>query len=68
MIEKIKQALKTKYATLGLGEKAFDGVAEFLVKTVTEDAQVETAIEGVSGMLTSFQTETSNRALATSSG
>lgn len=61
MLEKIKQALKTKYSTLGLGEKAFDGVAEFLVKTVTEDAQVDAAIEGMSGLLTVFQSEADRR-------
>jgi len=61
MINKIKQELKTKYATLGLGEKAFDGVAEFLVKTVTEDAQIDAAIDGMGGLLTVFQSEADRR-------
>jgi hypothetical protein len=61
MINKIKTALKTKYATLGLGEKAFDGVAEYLVKTVTEDAQIDTAITGMDGLLKVFQSEADRR-------
>lgn len=61
MINKIKQALKTKFSTLGLGEKAFDGVAEFLSKTVTEDANIETAVAGMEPMLKVFQTEADRR-------
>lgn len=55
MKEKILVALKTKYKTFGFGDKAFDGVADYLSKTVTEESQIETAISGVEGLLKSFQ-------------
>ena len=55
MKEKILVALKTKYKTFGFGDKAFDGVADYLSKTVTEDGQIETAIGGVEGLLKAFQ-------------
>ena len=52
---KILVALKTKYKTFGFGDKAFDGVADYLSKTVTEESQIETAISGVEGLLKAFQ-------------
>lgn len=52
---KILAQLKTKYANLGFGDKAFDGVAEYLTKTVTEETQIETAIGGVEPLLKAFQ-------------
>lgn len=55
MKEKILVALKTKYKTFGFGDKTFDGVADYLSKTVTEESQIETAISGVEGLLKSFQ-------------
>lgn len=55
MKEKILVALKTKYKTFGFGDKAFDGMADYLSKTVTEESQIETAIGGVEGLLKSFQ-------------
>ena len=55
MKEKILVALKTKYKTFGFGEKAFDGVADYLSKTVTDESQIETAIGGVEGLLKAFQ-------------
>jgi len=61
MKEKILTALKTKYKTLGFSEKAFDGVAEFLSKTVTEEAQIEIAIGGVEVLLKSFQGDVDSR-------
>lgn len=57
MKEKIIQALKTKYKNLGFSDKAFDGVATYLTTSVTEEAQIETAIGGVEGMLKTFQGE-----------
>jgi len=57
MKSKILLALKTKYANKGFGDKAFDGVAEFLSKTVTDEAGIETAIAGVEVLLTGFQSE-----------
>ncbi|WP_349932094.1 hypothetical protein [Bacteroides faecis] len=55
MKEKILVALKTKYKTFGFGDKAFDGVADYLSKTVTEESQIETATSGVEGLLKAFQ-------------
>ncbi len=55
MKEKILTALKNKFKNLGFGDKAFDGVADYLSKTVTEDNQIETAIAGVEPLLKSFQ-------------
>lgn len=54
---KIVDALKTKYANLGFGVKAFDGVAEYLAKTVTEESQIETAVSGVESLLKVFQSD-----------
>jgi len=55
MKEKILSALKTKYSNLGFGDKAFDGVAEFLSKTITKEEDVETGIAGVEMLLKAFQ-------------
>lgn len=57
MKEKILAALKTAYAKLGLSDKAFDGVASLLEKTVTEEAQIATAVGGddVKALLTAIQ-------------
>lgn len=57
MKDKILQALKTKFKNLGFGDKAFQGVADYLAATVTEEAQIETAIAGVEPLLKSFQGE-----------
>lgn len=46
MKTRILAALKTKYSNLGLSDKAFDGVAALLVKTVTKDEEIETAVAG----------------------
>ena len=61
MKEKILQALKTKYKSLGFGDKAFDGVATFLAITVTEETAIETAIAGVEPLLKSFQSDADTR-------
>lgn len=55
MKDKILSALKTKYSNLGFGEKAFSGVADYLISTITEEAQIETAISGVENLLKAFQ-------------
>lgn len=57
MKTKILPALKTKYSNLGFSEKAFDGVADFLSKTVTKEEDIETATGGVEGLLKAFQGE-----------
>jgi len=44
----LKEALRNRYANLGLGEKAFDGVAAFLLKgkTVSTDEDINALAEG----------------------
>ena len=60
MKDKILNALKTTYAKLGLGEKAFDGVASFLEKTITDEKDIATRIAGddVVALLKGIQGET----------
>lgn len=61
MKEKISTALKTKYNNLGLSQKAFDGVAAFLIaqKTIEKEEDIETVISGanISDLLKLFQGE-----------
>lgn len=57
MKTKILSALKTKYSNLGFNAKALDGVASVLEKTVTEESQIEDAVNGVEGLLKVFQAE-----------
>lgn len=59
MKTKILNALRTEYANLGLGDKAFDGVASFLEKTITEEGKIAEAIkeESVKNLLKSIQGE-----------
>lgn len=57
MKTKILSALKTKYANLGFNAKALDGIASVLEKTVTEEAQIESAVSGVEGLLKVFQAD-----------
>lgn len=58
---KIFAALKTKYKTLGFSDKALDGVADILSKTVTEESAIDAAIEGVEPLLKGFQGDIDNR-------
>lgn len=57
MKEKILNALKTEYKNLGLSAKAFDGVAEFYSKTITEESQIEEKIKEAEPMLKMIQGE-----------
>lgn len=59
MKTKILNALKTEYAKMGLGDKAFDGVASFLVKTITKDEEIDGVIksEDTKNLLKAFQGE-----------
>lgn len=57
MKAKILSALKTKYANLGFNAKALDGVASVLEKTITEENQIEDAVNGVEGLLKVFQAD-----------
>ena len=58
MKAKIKTALETKYKNLGFGDKAFEGVADYLANSVTEEAGIDTAIAGVEQLLKAFQSDT----------
>lgn len=58
MKEKILLSLKNKYKNLGFGDKAFEGVADYLQQTVTKESQIETAIGGVEALLKAFQGDT----------
>lgn len=57
MKDEILQALKTKYSNLGFRDKVFEATAELLATTVTDKAQIETAIAGVDNLLKAFQGE-----------
>lgn len=56
---KILQALKNEYKHLGLPSSAFDGVAELLSKTITEESDIAEAIKGsaVSSIFKPIQSE-----------
>ena len=45
MKTKILTALKTEYKTLGLSDKAFDGVASVLVKTVANEDEIDGVVK-----------------------
>jgi len=59
MKEKIKSALKTEYAKMGLSERAFDGVASFLAKTISNEEEISGVItnEDTKNLLKAFQGE-----------
>lgn len=61
MKEKILAALKTKYKTLGFSDKALDGVADILAKTVTEESAIDGAIQGVEPLLKALQGDADKR-------
>lgn len=55
MEQKILNALKNKYANLGLGDKILGGFAKKLAKTVKEETEIETAVIGVEDELKMWQ-------------
>lgn len=57
MKAKILEALKTKYSSYGLSSKAFDGVAEMISKTITEESQIDAAIESVEPFVKAYQSD-----------
>ena len=59
--DKILAALKIKFANKGFSAKALEGLAEELAKTVTEEANIETAISGVEPVLNLMQGEVDRR-------
>lgn len=54
---KILESLKTLYADKGFGDTAYDGVADFLAKTITKEDEIETAVKGVGDLLKAFQSD-----------
>jgi hypothetical protein len=61
MKTKILEALKTKYKTLGFTDKAFEGVAEYLSKSVTKDEEVDATVAGAELLLKAFQGDVDKR-------
>lgn len=61
MKTKIADALKTKYKNLGFGDKAIDGVADFLSKSVTKEEEIEATITGAEPLLKAFQGDIDKR-------
>lgn len=61
MKEKIIAALKTKYQNLGLSDAAFEAVALILSGSITDEANIETVINGVEASLKSFQSDVDRR-------
>ena len=59
--DKILAALKIKFANKGFSAKTLEGLAAELAKTVTEEANIETAISGVEPILTVMQSEIDTR-------
>jgi uncharacterized protein YoxC len=57
MKDKILQQLKTKYKDLGLSVKTLEGFAEQLAITVTEESQIEGAVQGAEFYLKIAQAE-----------
>lgn len=58
MKEKILSMLKTKYSDLGFSKQVLDGVAAYLAKTVTEEAQIEAVVTDVEPILRTLQSDT----------
>ena len=46
-LEKLLQALKTKYAHLGLDEAILKAIATRLANAVKEESEIENAVKGV---------------------
>lgn len=57
MKEKILAALRLKYKPYGYSAKALEAVADHLEGTVKEEGDIETAVNGVDGLLKTFQSE-----------
>lgn len=57
MKTKILQQLKQRYSNLGVSEKAFDGVAEFLSKTITEEERIAESVAGAESFLKAYQSD-----------
>lgn len=55
MKQKVLESLKNKYSNLGFGEKAFDGVADFLSNNIEKEEDIAERVNGVEGLLKAFQ-------------
>lgn len=60
MKTKLLTALKTEYAKSGLSDKAFDGVASVLVKTVTKEDEIDGVVKSdeTKALIKAYQTDT----------
>lgn len=59
--QKIFEMLKTKYAHIGFSKEVLEGVATNLSAFVSEETQIEPAVNGAELMLKSFQSYADNR-------
>lgn len=57
MKEKILEALKTKYSSLGLSKEVLDGYADYLSSSITEETGIEDGIAGIEPLLKIQQKE-----------
>lgn len=57
MKTKILQVLKQRYSNLGVSEKAFDGVADLLSKTITDESKIEEFVGYAESFLKSYQSD-----------
>lgn len=57
MKTKILQRLKQDYSNLGVSEKAFDGVADFLSKTITEEERIPEVVANAGAFLKVYQSD-----------
>ena len=57
MKTKILQELKQRYSNLGVSEKAFDGVADFLSKTITEEERIPEVVGNTESFLKAYQSD-----------
>ena len=57
MKTKILQQLKQRYSNLGVSDRAFDGVADFLSKTITEEERIAESVAGAESFLKAYQSD-----------
>nr|DAJ53235.1 MAG TPA: hypothetical protein [Caudoviricetes sp.] len=67
MKTKILQQLKQRYSNLGVSEKAFDGVADFLSKTITEEERIAESVAGAESFLKAYQSDVDKERTSASS-
>ena len=57
MKTKILQELKQRYSNLGVSDKALDGVADFLSKTITEGERIPEVVGNAESFLKAYQSD-----------